>query len=101
MSSSTVSRWLKQILEMPGIDINIFKGYSTRAASSAKADISGVSVSCIMKQGHWSRVSTFQNYYKKDLLDPGANYQTAILDNKLWREEESAKTSGFKRKRRD
>ena len=52
MSSSPVSRWLKQILEMTGIDINIYKGYSTRAASSAKADISGVSFSRIMKQGH-------------------------------------------------
>ena len=52
MSSSPVSRWLTQILEMTGIDINIYKGYSTRAASSAKADISRVSVSRIMKQGH-------------------------------------------------
>ena len=45
MPSSAVSRWLKQILEMTGIDTDIFKGHLTRGALSTKADVSGVSVS--------------------------------------------------------
>ena len=81
--SSTVSRWLKQILGLAGIDTSIFKGHSTRSASSSKAEVSGASVSDIMKQGHWSRTSTFQRFYKKEILDPSAIYQAAVLNNKL------------------
>ena len=58
LSFSTVSRRLKQILEIAGIDTDIFKVHSTRAALSTKADISEVSVSDIMKH-YWSRDSTF------------------------------------------
>ena len=53
-----VSTWLKQILEVAGIDTDIFKVHSTRAALSSKADICEVSVSDIMKH-YWPRDSTF------------------------------------------
>ena len=41
--SSTVSKWRKQILEIAATETDIFKGHSTGAASSTKADISGIS----------------------------------------------------------
>ena len=37
----------------------------------------------IMKQDHCSQASTFQTFNKKYVLDPKANYQTVVLDNKL------------------
>ena len=53
MSPSTVSRWLGQVLAMAGINTEVFKAHSTRAASSSKAEVTGVSLTDIIKQGHW------------------------------------------------
>ena len=33
VSRDTISRWLKLVLEQAGIDVDVFKGHSTRAAS--------------------------------------------------------------------
>ena len=60
-----------------------------------------VSVSDIMKQCHWSRDSTFKKKKKKKKINPSGNYQTVVLDNKLWRVEASEETSDFEGKRRD
>ena len=35
--SSTISGWVKTMLKLAGVDVNIFKGHSTRAASTSKA----------------------------------------------------------------
>ena len=49
--SSTISGWLKNILKKAGIDISTFKAHSTRSASTSKADLSGVPIEEILKQG--------------------------------------------------
>ena len=46
---STVSRWLKDFLQLSGININIFKAHSRRLASTSKAFLKGVSIEEIMK----------------------------------------------------
>ena len=71
VSSSTVSRWLKQALEKAGIYIEIFKRHSTLAVSSTKADVSGVFVSDILKQGNWFKTLIFQKITKV-ILDPSS-----------------------------
>ena len=43
VSSSTVARWLKSLLEASGIDISIFSAHSVRGASSSAAAITGIS----------------------------------------------------------
>ncbi|CAH3113986.1 unnamed protein product, partial [Pocillopora meandrina] len=37
VSTDTISRWLKTVLEKSGIDTSVFKGHSTRAASASAA----------------------------------------------------------------
>ena len=39
--SSTISGWLKNVLKKAVVDISTFKAYSTRSASTSKADLSG------------------------------------------------------------
>ena len=34
--SSTVSRWIKEILKETGVDVDVFKGHPTRSASTQK-----------------------------------------------------------------
>ena len=42
MSLSIVSRWLKEVLEMTGINTEVFKVHSIRSASSLNAEVTGV-----------------------------------------------------------
>lgn len=50
LTSFTVLRWFRNGLSMAGIDIRMFKSHSTYAASTAIADLSGVSVCDTVKQ---------------------------------------------------
>ena len=74
VSSLTVSWWLKQALEIAGINREISKRHSTCVALSTKAEISGVSVSVTLKQDHWFNVSTFQKFYRKCIMNSSANF---------------------------
>ena len=57
--SSTVSRWIKEILKETRVDVDVFKGHSTRSASTSKACLSGISVDDILSRGSWSNESTW------------------------------------------
>lgn len=62
--TSTVSRWLKEVIRDSGIEIKHFQGHSTRSASTSKALLNGASVEDIMQAAHWSNKSTFQKFLK-------------------------------------
>ena len=61
----------------------MFKGHSTRTASATKADVTGVPVCDIMKEGQWSNKSTFQKFYKKEIIDHNEIFRASILGNVL------------------
>lgn len=65
VSSSTVSRWLKQVMFNSGIDIKKFTSHSIRGASSSKAKAAGVPIQEIMKVAGWASELTFAKYYCK------------------------------------
>lgn len=69
VKSCTISRWLKLVLHLSGIDTEKFKGHSYRAAASSKARKAGMSVNEIMKTANWSSANTFRKYYHKDVED--------------------------------
>ena len=52
--TAPISRWIKEVLKLSGIDTSVFKAHSTRAASVSRAATLGVSVSYILKRAHWS-----------------------------------------------
>lgn len=65
VSSPTLSRWVRNTMQMAGIDISIFGAHSVRGAISTKALQKGCSLSDIMKAADWSRESTFKTFYFK------------------------------------
>lgn len=65
VTSSTVARWLKLVLQEAGIDTAKFTGHSTRSASVSAAARRGVSASDIMRTANWSSSSTFEKFYRK------------------------------------
>ena len=77
MCSSTIARWIKACLQEAGIDVTIFQAHSTRAASSIKAALSGLTVEEIMSAADWSSKGTFQKFYYKP--SHSAAFGTAVL----------------------
>nr|CAI5865789.1 unnamed protein product [Callosobruchus analis] len=69
-TKATLSRWVKNALEMAGVDTKIFKPHSSRHASTSAASRTGVSLDVIKDSGGWSKNSaTFANFYNRPLVD--------------------------------
>ena len=78
--SSAISGWVKTMSKLAGMDVNIFKEHSTRAASTSKATVSGLSLGEILERGSWSSASTQQKFCKKYIIPiTVANFQNSIF----------------------
>ena len=80
INKETISRWIKTVLGLAGIDINTFKPHSTRAASTSAADKLSVPLSSIMKAATWKKDSVFRKFYRKP-IDCEDEYALSILNN--------------------
>ena len=79
--SSTISGWIKKMLTISEVDVGVFKGYSTRSASTSKAALSGLSVSDILERGCWSNSSAWQKFYNKQTELSSERFQIQFLIN--------------------
>ena len=75
-----------QILAIAGIDKEVFKANSTWSASSLKTVVNEVSLTGVIKQGHWSQALTFQRFYIRCIKECNSNFQSGILDKQLWKD---------------
>ena len=62
ISSQTVSRWLRNILNLAGINPT-FTGHSTRSASTTAAAEAGIPLELILDAADWSSAGTFRAHY--------------------------------------
>ena len=69
MSRDTISRWVKFVLQISGIDVNIFKPHSTKSASTSKAKLSDVPIADILDKAGWKSESTFAKFYDKTIME--------------------------------
>ena len=69
VTSSTIARWLKTMLEQAGIDTTLFKAHSTRGASVSAAALSGLTTNDILQAADWSSDSVFRKFYYKPIHD--------------------------------
>ena len=81
VSTDTISRWLKTVLEKSGIDTSVFKGHSTRAASTSAAAKCKVPLSTIMDNAGWSNATTFGRFYRKPIVTSSKAYGQLLLEN--------------------
>ena len=79
VTSQTISRWLKKVLQVAGVDTSIFKAHSTRSASASAAFRQGVSTDVLMSTVGWSSEKTFARFYNKPLSSDKDTYSNAIL----------------------
>ncbi|CAH1976766.1 unnamed protein product [Acanthoscelides obtectus] len=67
-STQTLSRWLKKILGLAGINTGTFSGYSTRHAAVSAAYRSGTNIETIRATVGWSeRSNVFFKFYNRPL----------------------------------
>ena len=79
LTKSSIARWLKEVLKWAGIDTKIYQAHSVRSAATSKAFMKGLSVPDIIKKGNWSRESTWQTFYNKDIKSVSTTFQEKVL----------------------
>lgn len=79
-SKQSLSRWVKQTLNMAGINTDIFKPHTTRHASTSAALKQGVPIQSIMNTAGWTQESTFARFYKRPTEGKKTEFAKAILD---------------------
>ena len=80
VTSSTIARWLKFLLESAGINTSVFNAHSVRGASSTAAANLGITTNDILKAADWSSDSVFQRFYYKPTENP--SYGRAVLSTR-------------------
>ena len=68
VSKQTISRWIKKVMYEAGIDTNVFKSHSTRAAACSKLKNDSVPVEEILKTAGWSNDNCFRKFYDKPIM---------------------------------
>ena len=58
--TSTISSWIKNMLEQAGIHAN---AHSTRSAATSAALVAGMSIRNIIDTANWAKESTFKHFY--------------------------------------
>jgi len=69
VSTSTIARWLKDVLVMSGIDVAIFKPHSFRSAAVSAAVKGNCSINNILKTAGWNTDSNFYKFYYRDIVE--------------------------------
>ena len=80
VSKDTISRWIKQVLEVAGIDIKKYLAHSRRAASTSSSKAKGLNLAEIMKSAGWSNSSTFARFYDKPVDTAQATFGSVLLN---------------------
>lgn len=81
VSSQTLSRWVKRVLNASGIDTTQFSAHSTRHAVTSAALRAGVSLDVIRNTAGWtSNSETFARFYNRPLVE-SQTFALSILNS--------------------
>ena len=81
VSTSTVSRWLKDLMQSAGICTAIFQGHSVRSAATSKVATMGLSVQQILERANWSNSKTFYRFYYRSQMHSD-NFQDMLFQSR-------------------
>ena len=66
---ASISRWIREVMHLAGIDISLFAPHSSRGASISEASRRGASPQQILSQGNWTNLGTYQRFYNREVHD--------------------------------
>lgn len=81
ITSSTVARWLKEVLKNSGIDVDQFKAHSYRSAAVSAAFAKGCSLAMILKTADWSSAKNFKKFYLREIEPKNIVFSDAVLQS--------------------
>ena len=80
VTTSTVARWLRCVLDLSGINTDKFKAHSYRGASVSAAYKKGCSLKNILDTADWKSDKHFRTYYYRDSVsDKQLSFADAVL----------------------
>ncbi|XP_068724072.1 uncharacterized protein [Montipora capricornis] len=79
VTTDTVGRWLRKVLENSGLDVRKYGAHSTRAASTSAAKTVNISIQSIMDAAGWSNAETFRKFYDKPMDTEAGSFGTELL----------------------
>ena len=79
VSKASISRWLREVMTRSGIDTDVFKAHSVRAAATSRAKQSMVPIDHILARAGWSSTCTFARYYDKPIAKDTDVFAESIL----------------------
>ncbi|KAJ8909905.1 hypothetical protein NQ315_005640 [Exocentrus adspersus] len=80
-TSQTISRWLKRVLKLGGVDTTVFSSHSIRHASTSAASRKGINIDIIRDTAGWTPASnTFFEFYNRPLSEPREKFAETILN---------------------
>lgn len=77
VSAQTLSRWIRNALELSGVD-RVFKPHSTRGAAASKA-ASNIDISVVLKTVGWRSHMTFARFYNRPIQTDSNLFSTSVL----------------------
>jgi hypothetical protein len=83
--TSTLARWIKDTMELSGVDVTIFKAHSLRGAAASTAWRKGVQLTDIFASASWAKERTFIDLYRREVSsdepssDPRTRFARAVL----------------------
>ena len=79
VTTDTVGRWQRKVLENSGLDVRKYGAHSTRTASTSAAKTVNISIQSIMDAAGWSNAETFRKFYDKPLDTEAGSFGTELL----------------------
>ena len=79
VSKDTLSRWIKLSLSRAGINTQVYKAHSTRAASTSAAAAASIDINKILQAASWTNANTFNKYYNKTIETASSSYGKELL----------------------
>jgi len=67
VSRDTISKWIRTVMQLSGLDLTVFKTHSTRASSTSAAKRALVPNQDIIDRAGWSSAQTFATFYKREI----------------------------------
>ena len=67
VTTGTVSNWIKQGMEMAGIDTSTYRPHSIRSATVSTVRHKGISLKAILRRGQWKHKSVLKKYYLRNM----------------------------------
>ena len=63
----TIANWLKQVLNLAGVNTGRYSAHSYRSSSTSAAALGGVGIRTILKSASWKNVDVFRKHYLREL----------------------------------